>query len=198
MEVGNRIREARERAGMSQEDLAVAIFVSRQTVSNWETGKTYPDVQSLLLLSNLFDVPIDNLVKGDLEAMETEIKNYEMDRFKIRAGMALTCALILVGFTMLALLIASDITLYSPLWFLAWGICWAAVAVAFWAWNIERTYDIKTYKEVKAFLAGKDPDAIPRKRTLPNWARNVMHAALGAVIGTALMTGIMFAIRLIG
>ena len=65
MEVGTRIREQRESAGISQEELARQIFVSRQTVSNWETGKTYPDVQSLLLLSNLFGVSVDHLVKGD-------------------------------------------------------------------------------------------------------------------------------------
>ena len=58
MEVGNRIREERERLGVSQEELARRIFVSRQTVSNWETGKTYPDVQSLLLLSGLFEVSV--------------------------------------------------------------------------------------------------------------------------------------------
>ena len=45
MEVGRRIREERERLGISQENLAREVFVSRQTVSNWETGKTYPDVQ---------------------------------------------------------------------------------------------------------------------------------------------------------
>ena len=54
---------------MSQEQLAEAIYVSRQTISNWETDRTYPDVQSLLLLSNLFDVSVDALIKGDVEKM---------------------------------------------------------------------------------------------------------------------------------
>lgn len=198
MEVGNRIREERERAGMSQEDLAAVIFVSRQTVSNWETGKTYPDVQSLLLLSNLFDAPIDSLVKGDVEAMDAEIRSYELDRYKVKAGVVACWILIVVGFAMLALLIAGDITMYSPLWFLAFGITWAALVPAFYAWNIERKHDIKTYREVKAFLAGEDPDAIPRQRTLPGWARNVAQAACGAAIGIVLMSGIMFAIRLLG
>ena len=81
MEVAKRIREERERAGISQEELARQIFVSRQTVSNWETGKTCPDVQSLLLMSNLFDVSVDSLVKGDVETMAKEIENYELERF---------------------------------------------------------------------------------------------------------------------
>jgi transcriptional regulator with XRE-family HTH domain len=75
MEVGKRIREERDKLGLSQEDLARRIFVSRQTVSNWETGKTYPDVQSLLLLSNLFGASVDSLVKGDVEAMQEKMEN---------------------------------------------------------------------------------------------------------------------------
>ena len=56
MELARRIKEHRERLGMSQSELAKKVFVSRQTISNWETDRTYPDVQSLLLLSNLFGV----------------------------------------------------------------------------------------------------------------------------------------------
>lgn len=48
--------------------------MSRQTVSNWENDKTYPDVQSLLLLSQLFGVSIDELIKGDAVAMQQAIK----------------------------------------------------------------------------------------------------------------------------
>ena len=60
---------------MSQEQLAEAIFVSRQTISNWETDRTYPDVQSLLLLSNLFGVSVDDLIKGDVEEMKAVLTN---------------------------------------------------------------------------------------------------------------------------
>lgn len=70
MELATHIKEHRARLGMSQEELAEAIFVSRQTISNWETDRTYPDVQSLLLLSNLFDVSVDSLIKGDVEEMK--------------------------------------------------------------------------------------------------------------------------------
>ena len=70
MELATHIKEHRARLGMSQEELAEKIFVSRQTISDWETDRTYPDVQSLLLLSNLFDVSIDSLIKGDVEEMK--------------------------------------------------------------------------------------------------------------------------------
>ena len=73
MELATHIKEHRARLGMSQEELAEAIFVSRQTISNWETDRTYPDVQSLLLLSNLFDVSVDSLIKGDVEEMKATL-----------------------------------------------------------------------------------------------------------------------------
>ena len=73
MEVGGRIRELRAAAGMSQDDLAARVYVSRQTISSWENGKTYPDVQSLLLLSEIFGATVDSLIKGDVETMNETI-----------------------------------------------------------------------------------------------------------------------------
>ena len=69
MELGSHIKEHRTELGLSQDDLAERIYVSRQTISNWECGRTYPDVQSLLLLSNVFGVTVDSLIKGDVETM---------------------------------------------------------------------------------------------------------------------------------
>ena len=67
---------------LSQEELAEKIFVSRQTISNWENNKNYPDVKSLLLLSSLFSVSLDILIKGDLEEMKEKIKTEDIDGFK--------------------------------------------------------------------------------------------------------------------
>ena len=63
MELSRQLKTRREEQGLSQDEVAKAIFVSRQTISNWETGRTYPDVQSLLLLSVAFDISIDELIK---------------------------------------------------------------------------------------------------------------------------------------
>lgn len=81
MELAKQLRTNRERLGLSQEDAAKAIFVSRQTLSNWENDKTYPDVQSLLLLSELFDSSLDELVMGDLAVMR---KAMEEDSKKLK------------------------------------------------------------------------------------------------------------------
>ena len=80
MEVGAQIRKYRSNMGISQEQLAEKVYVSRQTVSNWETNKNYPDIHSLLLLSTLFDISLDQLIKGDVERMRKEIKETEIRR----------------------------------------------------------------------------------------------------------------------
>ena len=51
MELGNQIKAHRAALSLSQEELAEKVYVTRQTVSNWETSKSYPDIHSLLLLS---------------------------------------------------------------------------------------------------------------------------------------------------
>ena len=73
MELARQVKTKREERGLSQDEVSKAIFVSRQTISNWENDKTYPDVQSLLLLSQLFEVSIDALVRGDVVAMQQAI-----------------------------------------------------------------------------------------------------------------------------
>lgn len=55
MEIGKQIKKYRLELNLSQDDLAEKIFVTRQTISNWENDKNYPDIKSLLLLSSLFD-----------------------------------------------------------------------------------------------------------------------------------------------
>jgi transcriptional regulator with XRE-family HTH domain len=70
MEIGKRIRRYRTETGITQDELADKIFVSRQSVSNWENDKTYPDLKSVLLLYSVFGVSLDELVKGDIDVMK--------------------------------------------------------------------------------------------------------------------------------
>ena len=59
--------------------LADKIFVTRQTVSNWENDKSYPDINSLVLMAEVFGVSLDNLVKGDIEEMNEKIKTEDIE-----------------------------------------------------------------------------------------------------------------------
>ena len=82
MEIGNQIRKYRIQNELSQEELAEKIYVSRQTISNWERGKNYPDIQSLLLMTALFGISLDQFVKGDVDEMKKEIEQSQIDRLE--------------------------------------------------------------------------------------------------------------------
>ena len=100
MEVGNRIRRERQRLGISQEELSRRAYVSRPTLSHWETGRTLPDAQSLLVLSEIFGTSIDELVKGDVAEME-EIVDREA-RVAIGRTLALACVAVGAGVCLVA------------------------------------------------------------------------------------------------
>ena len=68
MELGKQIKMHRLETKLSQEDLTDWVYVSRQTISNWENDKSYPDVNSLVLLSAIFQISLDKLIKGDIDA----------------------------------------------------------------------------------------------------------------------------------
>ena len=72
MEFNNRLYQLRKQKGLSQEELASRLNVSRQTVSKWEVGDSTPDMEKLVAMSALFDVSLDQLVLGK-EAPQTTV-----------------------------------------------------------------------------------------------------------------------------
>lgn len=64
MKFHEKLLEIRKKQGLSQEELGMELQVSRQTISKWESGQSYPDFQKLVLLSDYFNMPLDELVKG--------------------------------------------------------------------------------------------------------------------------------------
>ena len=80
MELGKQIKMHRLETKLSQEDLAERVYVSRQTISNWENDKSYPDVHSLILLSEIFQISLDKLIKGDIDAMKEVIEKQEIEK----------------------------------------------------------------------------------------------------------------------
>ncbi len=77
MEIEKKLKEARTNAGLTQEQVAEKIMVSRQTISNWENGKSLPDIVSIIKLSDLYQISLDELLKGDTkmnEKIEKDVK----------------------------------------------------------------------------------------------------------------------------
>ena len=77
MEISEIIKENRKLKNLSQEELAKELHISRQSISKWETGKSLPTTDQLILLSEIFDCSLDTLLKGD-KKMEEKVK-HEID-----------------------------------------------------------------------------------------------------------------------
>ena len=197
MEIGRHIREHRTAAGMSQDDLAGRIYVSRQTISSWENSKTYPDIQSILLISELFGVTVDSLIKGDVETM-TETVDRDVRTLK-------RLAYVMTGFLLLVIAALAWIFVQRAIWdwtleqtaptfvlaLVLWGI---AMFAACWADRIKRDHDLMTYHEILAFWNGETVDRNTergrRERLIPSWMKTIraigwflLAAAVGAFIG---------------
>lgn len=93
MELGNRIKEEREKLNMSQDELAQRMNISRQAISKWETGISYPDIEKILKLSEIFNLSLDELVKGD--------KNFQNNL--IKEGKTAMSGLTILGYVVIAL-----------------------------------------------------------------------------------------------
>lgn len=81
MRIADKIKSARIQKEYTQEQSAENLIVSRQTISNWETGKSLPDIVSIIRMSDLYDVSLDELLKGDKVLME----KIEKDAMAVKA-----------------------------------------------------------------------------------------------------------------
>ena len=89
--IGRKLRDARKNSGLTQESVAELLGVSRQTVSNWENGRSYPDIGSVVKMSELYSVSLDKLLKGD-EAM---MRHLEITTNVVKSRQKFTQALLI-------------------------------------------------------------------------------------------------------
>ena len=150
MDIGLQIKKFRQQQKISQEELALKTFVSRQTISNWETNKSCPDVKSLIMLSNIFDVSLDSFIKEDIKEMREIVEKETVKKFNA------------MSFVFLAELIVVTISAY-PLFSMD-GYIGVAIWLCLFAITLyttsriekfKKNHDIQTYKEILAFIDGK-------------------------------------------
>ena len=179
MELGKQIKMHRQEAHLSQEELANRVYVSGQTISNWENDKSYPDVNSLVLLSEIFQISLDNLIKGDIEVMKDVIQKEEIEKMN-RYGKSYTIMLIATAVS------AVPLFMWLGVWaFIPWGIIWAiSMYFAFKVEKVKKDNDVQTYKEIVAFSEGKLLDDIHKQREIGKRP----YQKILLVIGTALTT----------
>ncbi len=164
MKIAEQIKQRRQSLGISQEELAEKVYVTRQTVSNWENGKSYPDIGSLIRLSDLFGVSLDTLIKGDLDKMKEQISETERKKFDRDSG-------IYTGLLLAAILSAVPLVhffrwLGAAVWLVLAGVMF------YYALRVEKqkkAFDIRTYREIVAFSQGKRLDEIEKARESGKW-----------------------------
>ena len=71
MNIANKIMNIRKEHNLTQEAFGELFYVTRQSVSNWENGKSYPDLQTLVDISNRFEISLDKLLKEDAKMVKT-------------------------------------------------------------------------------------------------------------------------------
>ncbi len=179
MELGKQIKKHRQEVQLSQEELAERVYVSRQTISNWENDKSYPDVNSLVLLSETFQISLNNLIKGDIEVMKDVIQKEEIEKMN-RYGKIYTIMLIATAVSAVPLFMLLGVWSLIP-----WGIIWGiSMYFAFMLEKIKKDNDVQTYKEIVAFSEGQLLDDIQKQREIGKRP----YQKILLVIGSGLIT----------
>ncbi|WP_367301220.1 helix-turn-helix domain-containing protein [Leuconostoc carnosum] len=160
MELGKQIKNYRMTFNYSQEQLAEKTFVSRQTISNWETSKSYPDIQSLLLLSSIFGTSLDELVKGDLQVMKNELQNNKSNRRMMLYSWIMVISFLVTAISMGPVLLSDKVILLFIPFLLLVTACYFGSKVE----SLKKSADLKTYSEILAFSQGNPVDELRKYR----------------------------------
>jgi transcriptional regulator with XRE-family HTH domain len=157
LELHTQIKKYRTDINLSQEELAEKVYVTRQTISNWENNKSYPDIHSLLLLSSTFNISLDQLIKGDVKIMKEEINKSEIKKFN-RDGAIFTILLILSIVSVVPLTVF--LSFYG---LIIAGVIWGiSMLFALRIEKFKKSNNIQTYKEIVSFTEGKRLDEIEK------------------------------------
>ena len=186
MELGKQIRKHRQEAHLSQEELANRAYVSRQTISNWENDKSYPDVNSLVLLSEIFQISLDKLIKGDIEVMKEVIQKEEIEKMN-RYGRIYAIMLIATAVS------AAPLFMWLGVWaMIPWGIIWAfSLFFAVKIEKVKKDNDVQTYKEIVAFSEGKRLDEIQKQREIGKRPYQKILLAMGSALITLVICAVI-------
>lgn len=186
MEIGKQIKKYRTALGLSQDEFADKIFVTRQSVSNWENDKNYPDINSLVLMAEVFGISLDSLVKGDIEIMNEKIKKEDIEYLN-KANRRLTLAFVWDFFMLVPML-----KLFGIWGAVIFGIVFILGFIE--AVKIEKykkQMDIQTYKEINAFMEGKRLDEIEKEREKAKRPYQKILLAMGCAAAAFLLTYLM-------
>ena len=151
---------------------------------NWENDKSYPDVNSLVLLSEVFEISLDQLIKGDVEMMKEQIDQTDQKKFERLFLAVLITPVPLVHFLSYAGL---------AIWIVILGAgSYAAMLVE----REKKKFDMQTYREIIAFTEGKSLSEIEKARE--EGKRPYQKVLLAVASGAAGVIVTMFFLWLLG
>ena len=168
MSFGENLQFLRKRAGMTQEELAERLEVTRQSVSKWEGNSAYPEMAALLRLCELFGVDLDTLVRGDAQAaLAEDSAGYDAHMNAFSKAVAGAVGLILLGVAVMVLLATfdpSDAVAVIGVCVLL-GCIAVAVAVLI-AFGMGHSRFMKTHPVVRPFYTQEEIDRFERRYPL--------------------------------
>ena len=131
MNIGDKIKNAREENKLTQTQASESLMVSRQTISNWENGKSLPDILSVIRMSELYQISLDELLKGDKAMMDKIEKDIEISKTEKKI-IKYAWISILVG---VIILILDNVFKGNPIIeFLGGATPWILLALTFLFW----------------------------------------------------------------
>lgn len=113
MEISERLKQARITRGMTQEQVTERVMVSRVTLSHWENGKTLPDITSLISLSDIYQISLDELLKGDPKMTEKVKKDAkDLNNRRVLLITAILALIVMMTYT-ISLFVGGDFKAFT-------------------------------------------------------------------------------------
>ena len=179
MNIANQLKTFRSSKQISQDELADIIHVSRQTISSWENNRSYPDIHSLILLSEFYEVSLDELVKGDITMMKEKLEIRKMNRLSY---LMLTCFCMMVVTMPIG---ANFGTLYFliPLFFMI-----SMLIISLRLEKLKKEKNIQTYEEILNYMeTGALPNPNKTKSRKKIIVERILFAVCSAIVAFVLV-----------
>ena len=171
MEIGNKIASLRRVNGISQDELAQQIYVSRQTISNWENNKTLPDLKSLLLLATCLNTTVTDLASPDMNHLKAHSIQHKIYWLYFSD---LVCLIMVYLSLMSSRWVPTTISAMLVVLFTVIGL-----EISWYLIRFSQKYNLHRINELSAYLRGESI-----KRQASKYTK--LKLALGAIIGLTL------------
>lgn len=178
MKLNERIKKERNKLNMSQEQLAEQVFVSRVTISNWENAKTFPDIESLLLLSKIFATSIDSLVKEEEINMDLNERMYKFGKLQSKYQSYVVLIFIIV----IVATIFQNLNLMNYSMILMLSLILVSIRLHYIEKDLKK-YSVSNFTEVMSFLKGSSLEEIKASRNKISQLRGTIYMLLLGFVG---------------